>query len=99
MKLQLDSTVNYGLDRAQIFTTNTERLDPDNVYSTYAHAGLTPTPIGSPGPDALDAAVDPATGTWLYFVAVDTDGHTCFSTTQAEHEACVQKARANGVFG
>jgi UPF0755 protein len=99
MKLQLDATVNYGLNRAQISTTNAERLDPANIYSTYAHAGLTPTPIGSPGPDALDAAVDPATGTWLYFVAVDTDGHTCFSTTEAEHQQCVEKARANGVFG
>jgi UPF0755 protein len=60
---------------------------------------LTPTPIGSPGPDALDAAANPATGTWLYFVAIDTDGHTCFSTTDVEHEACVARARANGVFG
>lgn len=98
-KLEFDSTVNYGLNRAQISTTNAERLDPANVYSTYAHNGLTPTPIGSPGPDALDAAGDPATGSWLYFVAVDKNGTTCFSTTAEEHQACVAKARANGVFG
>ncbi len=98
-KLEFDSTVNYGLDRAQISTTDSERLDSANVYSTYAHQGLTPTPIGSPGPDALDAAADPASGSWLYFVAVDLEGHTCFSTTDTEHEACVAKARANGVFG
>ncbi|MEO7126162.1 MAG: endolytic transglycosylase MltG [Nakamurella sp.] len=99
MDLQFDSTVNYGLDRASIATTSAERLDDANAYSTYAHSGLTPTPIGAPGPDALDAADDPATGTWLYFVAIDLDGNTCFSTTIDEHKACIAKARANGVFG
>lgn len=99
MKLQFDSTVNYGLGRAQISTTEAERLDADNLYSTYAHTGLTPTPIGAPGPTALDAADDPATGSWLYFVAIDSDGNTCFSTTPEEHEECVAQARKNGVFG
>jgi UPF0755 protein len=99
MKLQFDSTVNYGLGRASISTTEAERLDDANAYSTYAHEGLTPTPIGAPGPDALDAADDPAVGPWLYFVAIDLEGHSCFSTTKAEHDACVDEARANGVFG
>lgn len=99
MKLQFDSTVNYGLDRAQISTTDAERLDPANLYSTYAHEGLPPTPIGAPGPQALDAADDPASGDWLYFVAIDLEGNSCFSVTFAEHEACIDEARANGVFG
>lgn len=99
MKLQFDSTVNYGLDRAQISTTDSERLDPANRYSTYAHPGLPPTPIGAPGPGALDAADDPASGPWLYFVAIDLDGNSCFSETFTEHEACIEQARANGVFG
>lgn len=98
-KLEFDSTVNYGLDRASISTTNDERLDESNAYSTYAHKGLTPTPIGAPGPQALDAAEDPATGDWIYFVAIDLDGHTCFSVTDDEHAKCVDEARANGVFG
>lgn len=99
IKLEFDSTVNYGLDRASISTTRAERLDPANLYSTYAHAGLTPTPIGAPGPKGLDAAEEPATGPWLFFVAIDLDGNSCFSTTNAEHEKCVDQARANGVFG
>jgi UPF0755 protein len=99
MKLQFDSTVNYGLDRASISTTEAERLNDANAYSTYAHEGLTPTPIGAPGPDALDAADDPAAGPWLYFVAIDLEGHSCFSATKDEHDACVDQARANGVFG
>lgn len=99
MKLQFDSTVNYGLDRAQISTDQSERLDAANVYSTYAHAGLTPTPIGAPGPQALDAASEPTSGTWLYFVAIDLNGNSCFSTTPEQHDACVAEARRNGVFG
>lgn len=99
MRLQFDSTVNYGLDRASIATRQSERMDQSNLYSTYAHYGLTPTPIGAPGPDALDAAADPAIGEWLFFVTIDLDGHTCFSVTDQEHEECVDQARANGVFG
>lgn len=99
MKLQFDSTVNYGLGRAQISTAESERLDPNNRYSTYAHHGLPPTPIGAPGPDALEAATHPAIGDWLYFVAIDLEGHSCFSETVEEHQECVDIARANGVFG
>lgn len=98
MALKFDSTVNYALDRAQISTSDADRSNP-SPYNTYAHKGLPPTPIGAPGPDALDAAGNPADGSWLYFVAIDKKGNTCFSTTDAQHEACVEKARANGVFG
>ncbi|RIJ76311.1 endolytic transglycosylase MltG [Nakamurella silvestris] len=98
MKLQFDSTVNYGLDRAQLATTEAERLDPANLYSTYAHKGLPPNPIGSPGPDAVDAMLDPAQGKWIYFVKVDLDGNSCFSVTYAQHEKCIEQARAAGVF-
>jgi UPF0755 protein len=98
MKMQMDSTVNYALDRAQIATSSDDRANP-SPYNTYAHEGLPPTPIASPGPAALDAAADPADGSWLYFVKVDLQGDSCFSTTDQEHQACVDKARANGVFG
>jgi UPF0755 protein len=98
MKMQMDSTVNYALDRAQIATSNADRSNP-SPYNTYEHVGLPPTPITSPGPSALDAASDPADGSWLYFVKVDLEGNSCFSTTDQEHQACVDKARANGVFG
>jgi UPF0755 protein len=97
MKLQFDSTVNYALNRAQIATSDADRANP-SPYNTYAHAGLPPTPISSPGPDALKATYDPAPGTWLYFVKIDKSGKSCFSVTFDEHEACVAKARANGVF-
>lgn len=98
MKLQFDSTVNYALDRAQISTTAAERASA-SPYNTYTAPALPPTPISSPGGDAVDAAVDPAEGKWLYFVKIDKAGNSCFSVTLAEHNKCVAQARANGVFG
>lgn len=100
MILQLDSTVNYSKAESQIATNEADRLDPTSPYNTYAHEGLPPTPIGGIGPDALKAALNPAEGTWLYFVKVDpTTGQSCFSVTLDEHNQCVEKARAAGVFG
>ena len=97
MPLQLDSTVNYALNRAQIATTKADRANR-SAYNTYAHAGLPPTPISSPGVQAVDATLTPETGDWLYFVKVDKQGNSCFSATLPEHEACVATARKNGVF-
>ncbi len=98
MKLQFDSTVNYSLDRAQISTTAAERAQP-SPYNTYDAAGLPPTPISSPGPDALDAALNPDDGSWLYFVKIDLKGNSCFSVTLEQHNSCVELARHNHVFG
>ncbi len=98
MKLQMDSTVNYALDQAQISTSAADRANP-SPYNTYVHTGLPPTPISLAGHRGLDATVNPAQGGWLYFVKVDLKGNSCFSITDAEHEACVAQARKNGVFG
>ncbi|WP_164479133.1 endolytic transglycosylase MltG [Nakamurella antarctica] len=98
MKLQMDSTVNYWLSRAKISTTSGSRLDPTNLYSTYAIDGLPPTPISAPGPDAIAATLSPAAGSWLFFVAVDLQGNSCFSVTLDEQNECIKKARAAGVF-
>ena len=98
MKLEFDSTVNYALDRASIATTAKDRANP-SPYNTYVHLGLPPTPISSPGPDAIAATLDPAEGSWLYFVKANARGESCFSITVKEHAACVARARAAGVFG
>jgi len=98
MKLEFDSTVNYALNRASIATTAADRANP-SPYNTYAQPGLPPTPISSPGPDAVAAALDPAEGSWLFFVKANDSGESCFSITVEQHDACVAQARANGVFG
>lgn len=98
MRWQMDSTVNYALDRAQISVTLTD-LKVDSPYNTYRVVGTPPTPISSPGDDALDATFEPIPGDWLYFVKVDQQGNSCFSVTMQQHEACIKKARAAGVLG
>ena len=91
--LQFDSTVHYGLgDDSVVTTTDAQRADPANVYNTYVHPGLPPGPIGNPGDLAIDAAIHPADGPWLYFVTVNLDtGETVFSATIDEHDAAVEQ--------
>ena len=90
MKLQTDPTVIYGLGEG--FDGDLRRRDlrdPNNKYNTYQIFGLPPGPIASPGRASLEAAVSPATGSALYFVADGRGGHV-FSDTLAEHEQAVQ---------
>ncbi len=68
LPLQLDSTVSYVSGRSgDVWTTASERGD-NSAYNTYAHAGLPPGPIGSPGEETVKAALHPAQGNWLYFL-------------------------------
>jgi UPF0755 protein len=90
MLLQSDATVSYGAGSSSIFTTDEERADDSNPYNTYLHEGLPAGPISAPGDAAIDAALHPADGDWLFFVLVNGEtGETKFSTTDAEHEAGV----------
>ena len=90
MPLQLDSTVSYVSGRkGDVFTTPEER-NAESAYNTYANPGLPPGPIGSPGEKTIEAALNPAQGSWLYFVAVNLEtGETVFSDTFAEHNVAV----------
>ena len=98
MLLQFDSTSHYGYAWAHgqrldggVFS-NSEELNDPNPYNTYVHAGLPIGPIGAAGDLAIDAAVNPVDGAWLYFVAVNLDtGETKFSETLAEHNAAVRE--------
>lgn len=92
MNLQSDATVAYGAGHTNVETTQAERDDASNPYNTYANPGLPVGPISNPGDVAIDAALHPADGPWLYFVTVNLDtGETVFSTTEAEHDAAVQQ--------
>jgi UPF0755 protein len=87
MRLQLDSTVSYVTGKPGVATTAADRANP-SPYNTYVHSGLPPGPISNPGQAAINAALHPATGTWLYFVTVNpTTGETKFATTAAEAAA------------
>ena len=91
MPLQLDSTVSYVSGRSgDVFTTAEERAS-DSPYNTYQHTGLPPGPIGSPGQKTIEAALNPAKGSWLFFVPDYAAETTHFSTTLAEHNKWVAK--------
>jgi len=99
MKLQTDPTVIYGIGSSYDGNIRRRDLDTDTPYNTYTRTGLTPTPIAMPGRAALEAAVQPAPGQALYFVAVgDGSGAHVFSDTYAAHSAAVarylQRSRA-----
>ncbi|GGP62732.1 endolytic transglycosylase MltG [Saccharothrix coeruleofusca] len=95
--LQLDSTVNYKLERP-IITTSDEDRGRSGPYNTYQVTGLPPTPIGSPSREAVEAAINPEPGPWLYFVKCQKDGTTCFTETFDEHKQVAAKAQREGVF-
>ncbi len=101
MRLQTDPTVIYGI--GPDFNGNLTRRDlrTDTPYNTYRRHGLPPTPIAMPGRAAIRAALNPADGTELYFVATGLgDGSHKFSTTKDEHDAAVreylERLRNNG---
>jgi len=90
MRLQTDPTVIYGIGPG--FNGNLTRRDlqADTPYNTYTRGGLPPTPIAMPGRDAIHAALHPAAGEELYFVATGLDdGSHKFSATKSEHDAAV----------
>jgi UPF0755 protein len=93
MPLQMDSTINYALNRTTLKTTEADtRIN--SPYNSYRRMGLPPTPIDSPGEEAMRAAINPAPGDWLYFVTVKP-GDTRFTADYAEHQRNVAEFNRN----
>jgi UPF0755 protein len=91
MLLQSDATVSYGTGGTTVTTTNAQRADK-NPYNTYVYKGLPAGPISNPGELAIEAALRPADGEWLFFVTVNLKtGETKFSKTVAEHDKAAQE--------
>ncbi|MEU7381147.1 MULTISPECIES: endolytic transglycosylase MltG [unclassified Streptomyces] len=92
MPLQMDSTLNYALNRSTVrMTTEDTRLD--SPYNSYQRMGLPPTPIDNPGEEAMRAVANPAQGDWLYFVTVKP-GDTRFTADYSEHQRNVAEFNA-----
>lgn len=97
MRLEFDSTVNYGLEDVEVATTDEDRAQV-TPWNTYAMDGLPQTPIASPSVEAIEAMENPAEGNWLFFVTIDQDGTTVFNDTFEEHLADVEQAVDGGVL-
>lgn len=87
MRLQTDPTVIYGLGTR--FDGNLRKVDlqTDTPYNTYTRAGLPPTPIAMPSEAAIQAALNPAATSALYFVSRGDGTHVFSSTLDAHNQA------------
>lgn len=95
MRLQSDPTIVYGIIGGQGSLgrpITRPDIDTRTAYNTYQIDGLPPGPICNPGRSAIEATLDPAKTTDLYFVADGTGGHT-FSASLKEHNSAVQTWR------
>lgn len=96
MKLQTDPTVIYGVTKGEGILGRGLRqseLRRETPWNTYVIDGLPPTPIANPGRLSIEAALNPDTTDFIFFVADGTGGHA-FATNLADHNANVAKWRA-----
>ncbi|WP_340697311.1 endolytic transglycosylase MltG [Cellulosimicrobium funkei] len=87
MPLQIDAAVAYGTGNPPGYQVKPEDTrDATNPYNTYAHNGLPPGPIASPGAASMQAVLNPEPGEWLFWTTVNYDTkETRFAVTLAEH--------------
>ncbi len=78
MPLQIDATVEYAKEHGEI-------------YDTYARYGLPAGPIANPGLDAIDAALNPRSSSYLYYVSDPKTKKTIFAKTFEEHKENIAK--------
>jgi len=95
MMLQADPTIIYPITRGRPLGRRIllSEVRAVNAYNTYAMTGLPAGPICNPGRASIDAVLDPAPSSALYFVADGSGGHV-FANTLAEHNLNVARWRA-----
>ncbi|MGI9146169.1 MAG: endolytic transglycosylase MltG [Chloroflexota bacterium] len=102
LPLQADPTVQYAVathdgPAASAYHYWKQELTPadlriDSPFNTYVSRGLPPGPICNPGEASIQSVLQPATTTFLYFVATtDGSGTHLFARTLDEHNANVDK--------
>jgi UPF0755 protein len=93
--LGIDAAILYGVGRTSGALYQSELDDASNPYNLRRHKGLPPTAISNPGRSAIEAAMNPADGPWMYWCAVNLEtGETKFATTEEEFNTLVAELRA-----
>jgi UPF0755 protein len=93
--LEIDATVEYAVGHAKLTAKD---LRSSSRYNTYIHKGLPPTPIAAPGEAAIQAALKPADGDWIYYVLTDKDGSHAFTRSYQEFLKLKAEARRKGLL-
>ncbi len=105
---RLDQDIPLGIDATSCYELGgtpcdltTEILNDNTPYDTRAQLGLPPTPIASPGQAAIEAALSPAEGDWIYYILDVTkdDGSSLFTSSAAEFEDAKERCVAAGRCG
>jgi len=90
MLLQTDPTVIYGMGERYTGRITRADLREPSPYNTYLNPGLPPTPIALVGREAIRAALNPADGNSLYFVAKGDGSHVFSNDIDAHNQAVRQ---------
>ena len=94
--LGLDSTVNYALHKFGVHLTQSQ-LAVNSPYNTFIHFGLPPGPIDSPGDAAIQAALHPAHGNYMYFVTMNLKtGLTYFTNSSSQFDQWAAECQRSG---
>jgi UPF0755 protein len=95
IRLQSDPTILYGLFLGEVAWGRPiykSEIQQKTAHNTYQIDGLPPTPICNPGKSAIEATLNPAKTSDLYFVANGQGGHV-FTTNLKDHNAAVANWR------
>ena len=92
--LNIDATLVYALGGKTSLTVEDKAID--SPYNTYTRTGMTPGPIANPGLASIEAALNPETTSYYYYVLNPSTGVHDFSKTLAEHDKKVENYLRGG---
>ncbi|MDE2144577.1 MAG: endolytic transglycosylase MltG [Patescibacteria group bacterium] len=91
MPLQIDATVCYVKQKLPCLPITKADLEINSPYNTYLNKGLPPGPIGNPGLDAINAAVNPEKSSYWYYISIPGSGKLVFAETLDEQDRNIVK--------
>lgn len=96
MKLEIDATVQYLLGKQKERLMNSDLRSQDSPYNSYLYQGLPPGPIAAPSVKSIEAALEPESSNYLYYVTKkDGSQEHLFAATYKEHLANIKKSEAS----